>query len=110
MEAGVEYSNKSKESIKMEDDRLFLEGMWYIKPVLNTEGEILDDEQEDDLPGVYTRTNLQSEYRRVVLDKEFWQGIINHAHSCSHISTKEDGEQWRGPHPKDKLWEIGCQV
>ena len=90
-----------------------------VKPVSNTEGENSDDdEQEDDLPQLYTHTNLQSEYSRVALDEENWQGMLNRAHLRSfreaRVSEEEDGEeggeQGRRPRPEDKLWEIGCQV
>jgi hypothetical protein len=85
-----------------------------VKPISNTEGENLDnDEPEDDLPEVYTHTNLQSEYNRVALDEQTWQGMINRARSRSHREARvfeEDGEQRRGTRPEDKLWEIGCKV
>jgi hypothetical protein len=90
-----------------------------VKPVWNTEGGNLDDdEQEDDLPEVYMHTKLQSEYNRA-LDEDDWQGMINRAHLRSlrsrvtRVSEEEDreiGKQRRGPRPEDKLWEVGCQV
>jgi hypothetical protein len=62
-------------------------------------------------------TKLQSEYNRVALDEDDWQGMINRAHLRSlrvtRISEEEDreiGKQGRGPRPEDKLWEVGCQV
>ena len=89
-----------------------------MKPVWNTEGGNLDDdEQEDDLPEVYMHTKLQSEYNRVALDKDDWQAMINRARLRSlrvaSVSKKEDREiekQGGGPRPEDKLWEVGCQV
>jgi len=71
-----------------------------------------DDEQEDDLPEVYTHKKLQSEFDRVALNEEGWQEMLNRARLRGLRGALEegDGEQTRAPRPSDKLWEIGCQV
>ncbi len=89
-----------------------------VHPVLNIEGgNSDDDEQEDNLPELYTHKKLQSEYDRVALNEEDWQGIINRtrlrglreAQVSEEDGGDDDGDQ-AAPRPGDKLWEIGCQV
>jgi hypothetical protein len=70
-----------------------------------------DDEQDDDLPGLCTHKKLQSEFDRVALNEEGWQEMLNRARLRGLRGLEDgDGEQTRAPRPRDKLWEIGCQV
>jgi hypothetical protein len=85
-----------------------------IEAVSGTEGgKSDDDEHEDDVPEMYTHRKLQTEFDRVVLNKEDWQGMVNRARlrgtRGARAPGEGDGEQ-RAPGPKDKIWEIGCQV
>ncbi len=78
----------------------------------DTEGGNSDDnEQEDDLPELYTHKKLQLEFDRVALNEEDWEGILNRARLRGLRGASEgDREQTRALLPKDKLWEVGCQV
>jgi len=75
----------------------------------DTEGGNSDD--NDDLPELYTHKKLQLEFDRVALNEEDWEGILNRARLRGLRGASEgDREQTRAPLPKDKLWEVGCQV
>ena len=89
-----------------------------VHPLSNIEGgNSDDDEEEDNLPELYTHKKLQSEYDRVALNEEDWQGMINRARlrglreaqASEEDDGDDDGDQ-AALRPGEKLWEIGCQV
>ena len=86
----------------------FKVGANIIKAVSNVEGENSDnDEQEDNLPELYTYTGLQSQ---ADFNDKDWQEMINRARLRGLRQVQQEGEQTRAPRPEDKLWEIGCHV
>ena len=84
----------------------FKVGANIIKAVSNVEGENSDnEEQEDNLPELYTYTGLQSQYNQADFNEKDWQEMIN----CARLRALRQ-VQHEGPRPEDKLWEIGCHV
>src|SRR6267143_1803692 len=72
-----------------------------VKSVSNIEGgNSDDDEQEDDLPELYMHKKLQSEYDRVALNKEDWQGMINRA-CLRDLRANTDKNETRSPGEDD---------
>ena len=85
----------------------FKVGANIIKAVSNVEGENSDnDEQEDNLPELYTYTGLQSQYNQADFNEKDWQEMINRARLRGLRQVQQEGAL----RPEDKLWEIGCHV
>jgi hypothetical protein len=62
---------------------------------------------------MYTHRKLQTEFDRVALNEEDWQGILNRARLRGVRGARASGVgegELRAPGPNDKIWEIGCQV